>query len=415
MVRYMQGLRGLGAAVWFYLAAVGLVGFGFDGGIYAVLLNLFLVRMGYGPEQVGLVNSVGTFTFALSSLPAGFLGERFGTRRMLLLGFWMMLIGSALVPLADALPVVWQLPWLIVHMVGLYMGLALFFVNTAPYLLDLVGAAQRTQVFSLQTGLLSLAAFAGSLTGGLLPPAFADMLGVTLDVPAPYRYALLAGALALIPALLAIAASRPGAPAHAHEERVSPGAQAGAEDRPIWGFLLLLALVRMLQVGGLATVSTFMNVYLDRGLLVPTAQIGAILAMGRLLAVPAALSTSALTDRFGQRNVIFWVSVGTAVAMLPIALIPHWVAAAVSMLCVVSLSWIRYAASTIFFMELVPPSRRSLVSGATEMAAGVTFTLVAIGGGYLIGWAGYQPLFLTAAGIALLSAVVFWAGFGRRR
>ena len=43
-----------------YFVAVALVGFALDGGIYSVLLNLFLLRLGYGPEQIGLVNAAGT-------------------------------------------------------------------------------------------------------------------------------------------------------------------------------------------------------------------------------------------------------------------------------------------------------------------------------------------------------------------
>ena len=45
--------------------------------------------------------------------------------------------------------------------------------------------------------------------------------------------------------------------------------------------LALIALVRTLQVAGLARPSTFFNLYLDAEL-VPTAQIGLLLAMGRL-------------------------------------------------------------------------------------------------------------------------------------
>ena len=78
--RFFQRLRTLGPAVGLYLLGVALVGFALDGGIYSVLLNLFLLRLGFGPELIGLVNSAGTLTFALASLPAGALGGRLGSR-----------------------------------------------------------------------------------------------------------------------------------------------------------------------------------------------------------------------------------------------------------------------------------------------------------------------------------------------
>ena len=406
-------LRRLGPSVGFYLLAVTLVGFVVDGGVFAVLLNLYLLRLEYGPEQIGLVNAAGTLAFALACLPAGALGSRFGSRPMLLLGVGLLLAGCALMPLADLLPTQLWLPWLIGNNMLLYLGLSLFFVNTAPFLLGAVVAERRTQVFSLQTALLSLAAFVGSLVGGTLPPLFAGMLGGNLSQPAPFRYALLVAALALLPAMLALRAAAPVAESGpTNDVRRAPG--IGQIARPIVGLVALIALVRVLQLAGLASTSTFFNVYLDTALLVPTAQIGMIIAVGRLLGVPAALATSALTARFGNRNVVIISSVASAVSLLPLALIPHWGAATVGFIGLVGFSWIRYASSIVFYLELVPPARRALVSGITEMAGGICFTLITFGGGFLIARAGYSTLFLLAAAITALSAVIFWLGFRGR-
>jgi MFS family permease len=412
-VRFVQELRLLSPAVARYFATIAVVGFAVDGGVYAVLLNLFLLRLGYGPQQIGLINAAGTLTFALSSLPAGALGARWGSRRMLLIGLGMLFAGCTLIPFADMLAPAWRLPWLLVNEVVLYVGLALYFVNTAPYVLEVVSPTQRNQIFSLQTALLSLAAFAGSLIGGLLPPTLAALLGASTEQPAPYRYALLVAGLAVLPAILALRGARPGAV----PPQAEPAADAAAVPpaaAAILGLLALIALVRLLQVSGLAALTTFFNVYLDRELLLPTAQIGAIIACGRLLGVPAALATSALTARFGNRAVVIGASLGTALSILPIALIPHWGAAGLSFIGVIGLSWIRYAASTVYFLELVPPSRRATVSGVTEMAAGITFTALTFGGGYAIALIGYRSLFLAGAILTGLSALVFWRAFGRR-
>jgi MFS family permease len=418
--RFVQDLRLLSPAVARYFATIGVVGFAVDGGIYAVLLNLYLLRLGYGPEQIGLINAAGTLTFALASLPAGALGARWGSRRMLLIALGMLLAGCSLIPLADMLAPAWRLPWLLANEVVLYLGLALYFVNTAPYVMEVVSPAQRNQIFSLQTGLLSLAAFVGSLVGGLLPPSLAALLGASTEQAAPYRYALLVAGLAVLPAILAFRGARanPGdrkgaVAAHEVEPAVALTAGSGAA-KAVVGLLALIALVRLLQVSGLAALTTFFNVYLDSQLLLPTAQIGAIIACARLLGVPAALATSALTARFGNRAVVIGASLGTALSILPIALIPHWGAAGLSFVGVVALSWIRYAASTVYFLELVPPSRRATVSGVTEMAAGITFTVLTFGGGYAIERFGYRSLFLVGAILTGLSALVFWRVFRGR-
>lgn len=415
--RYVQNLRTIGPSVGLYLVSVALVGFALDGGVYAVLLNLFLRRMGYGPELIGVVNSAGTLAFALTSLPAGALGGRFGSRQVMLAGLAVMAVTTVLLPLADTLAPAWQLAWLVGNSVAIYIGLALFFVNTAPFVMEAVPAERRSEVFSVQTALLSLAAFAGSLIGGALPPAFGAATGVALDDPAPFRYALIVAGLALVPGALAIHAAgttQYGVAAPAEQDvpvppdSLSPQALVA---RSFLGVLALIALVRLLQVAGIGATTTFFNVYLDADLLVPTAQIGVIIAAARLLGVPAALATASLTRRFGNRAVVIGATLGSALAILPLALIPHWAAAGLGFVGVVGLSWIRYASSLVFFLELVPPSRRALVSGVTEMAGGFCFTVFTFGGGYLIAALGYRSLFLTGAAVTAVSALVFWLAF----
>jgi MFS family permease len=417
-VRYLRGLRLLGPAVALYFVAIALVGFAVDGGVYAVLLNLYLIRLGYGPELIGLVNSAGALIFALTAVPAGALGERWGSRRIMLAGLGLLLAGSMLLPLADALAPAWRLPWLLATDTVLYLGLALYFVNTAPYLMEAISAEQRNRVFSFQTALSSLSAFAGSLIGGFLPPIIATVLAMRSDQPAPYRYALMIAGLTLLPAMLALRAAHPNptairrdaAPADANSAALLSNAAA----IPILGLMVVIALIRVLQVAGLAVTTTFFNVYLDAELLVPTAQIGAIIALGRLLGVPAALTTSALTARFGNRAVVIGASMGTALSIVPLAIIPHWSAAGLSFIGVIALSWIRYASALVFFLELVPPARRATVSGVTEMAAGICFTLMTFGGGYVIALLGYQVLFLVGAALTGLSALAFWVAFRGR-
>lgn len=396
-----------------YLVAVGLVGFAIDGGVYAVLLNLFLVRLGLGPEQVGLVNAAGTLVFSAASIPAGVLGERWGSRPTMLLGLGLMGVGGLLLPLADRLPPPAQLPWLLGQMALLYLGLALFFVNTAPFVLAVVAGDQRTQLLSLQTALLSLAAFGGSLVGGLLPPLVATLSGATLAESGPYGAALMCGGLALAGAILSLRGAR-SAGGPPPSSPLPPAGAGAAVVAPIVGLLALIALVRMLQVAGVAATTTFFNIYLDTTLAVPTAQIGVIIALGRLLGVPAALATTALTRRFGKPGVVIGATLGTAAGLLPIALIPHWGAASIGFVSVIGLSWVRYAASLIYFLELVPPRRRALVSGVTEMAAGVCFTALAFGGGYVVARFDYRTLFLISAAVTTLSALVFWLAFRRR-
>ncbi len=400
--------------IYLFLVAGLLVGFTFDGGIYSVLFNLFLLRLGYGPEFIGLVNAAGLLAFALCSLPAGMAGKEWGIVRMMQLGVGIMVGGALLVPLADPMPSPWQEAGLLAGYASAMAGLALFFVNGAPFIMGSTTSGERNRVFSLQMALLSLAGFAGSLFGGRLPVLFAGLLGLSTAQAAVYRYPLLLAALLLLPALALIASSEEVDPRLAEKKsRANPSNEMATVAAAPFLLIAVLVLVRFFQVAGVATTSTFFNVYLDTDLGVSTERIGLLSALGRLAAVPAALLVPTLGARWGNRNTVIWASAGTALSFLPLALLPHWTAAGLGFIGVVGLSALRYPAFMVYSMDQIAPEQPGPVAGAGETAAGLSFALVALVGGYLVSDLGFRALFLLAACLSGVGALVFWAYFRR--
>lgn len=422
MLTFFQApLRLFSRNVRLFLVSAFLVGFGFDGGIFSVLFNLYILRLGYGPELVGVVNSAGLFAFALFSLPAGLFGNWWGIRRTVMIGLVIILAGAALLPLAEMVPIAWQPGWLAGVYVIVFVGIALYFVNGAPFMMASTAPANREHLFSMQTGLMATAAFAGSLVGGVLPAGFARLLGTTLDFPAPYRYPLLVAGLLIVPALLIIRATE-HVEADDNEEQVEdadPHAPASAGSAAMsWRLFVLLQIIRMLQVCGVATIVVFFNVYLDNHLHAATSTIGTISALGRLIAVPVALLTPLLTRRIGNLNVVVLSCLVVTVGYLPLGFVPTVGAAAIGYIGVVGLSAMRYPAFMNFAMRIVPPRQRGVFNGAGEMSAGVAFTGLALGGGYMIPALGYQSLFLLTAALNLAGAILFWwffRGFRRKK
>ena len=65
----------------------------------------------------------------------------------------------------------------------------------------------------------------------------------------------------------------------------------------------------------------------------------------------------------------------------------------------------------VYNQEIVPPALRGAMSGATTMAAGLSWGSVAFGGGYLAAALGYRSLFLTGASVTAAGALLFWTYF----
>ena len=397
---YLHVLRDFNRDVRLYLITTMLIGLTVDGGVYTVLFNLYLLRLGYGPEFVGLVNGAGMLVFALICLPAGTFGGRWGNRRMMIVGLSLLVIGCGLLPFAELRTGNWRAGWLFITWCFAFIGFAMYFVNTAPFAMKVTHQSERNHVFSVQAALWSLAGFAGSLVGGFLPSIFAIYLGVSLDQAAPYRYSLLAASLLLIPSVLAIVATREG---HAQPQKER---QAKAEPSPV-RLIAFLTLIRLLVVTGVGTLFTFFNVYMDAGLHISTVHIGMLSAIGRLLSIPTALIVPLLTARWGNGHIAAWASLGTAIGMLPLILISHWSAAGLGFIGVLALTSIRYPAFLVYTMEVVSPARRGTMSGAGEMASGLSFSAMALGGGYIIKSLGYRSFFLTGASLTVIGTLIF--------
>ena len=113
VIAYLQKLRLLSRDVRLYLITAALVGFCYMG-IYVVLFNFYLLRLGYGPEFIGLVSSASSLAYALSSFPAAALSRRWGIRRTTIAGVSLIVAGLGLPPLAELAPAAMQPGWLLV-------------------------------------------------------------------------------------------------------------------------------------------------------------------------------------------------------------------------------------------------------------------------------------------------------------
>jgi MFS family permease len=405
---YLHMLRLFSRDVRLFLVTAALVGLAWDG-VRVVLFNLYVLRLGYGPEFVGLVNAAGALGFALMGLPAGALGKRWGSRSMLITGAGLLTVGFCLLPLAEFLTGTPRTGWLLATTLLTYLGFSLYLVNGLPFLMGASGPKERNHVFSVHIALIPLAAFVGSLVAGALPGAFATLLGTSLDDAAPYRYTLWLAALVLIPGVLALVPTRSvdGLTGQALAARAS----APLTNRAPYGLLIAIALIMALRFGGRGTVTTFFNVYLDDGLGTSTVLIGVLSAIAQVLSVPAALAAPLLIARWGYTRPIFWGTLGMALCILPLALIPHWAAAGLGFISSGVLFSVSIGPIRVFSQELVTPDWRANMASAFMMGAGLAFSSMSLLGGYAITSLGYQPLFLIGTVLGIAGAFLFWFCF----
>ena len=287
---YFQALRLFNRNVRIFILSALLLGFAFFG-IYAVLLNLYLLRLGYGLGVVGLVNGMGFVAYALFSLPAGALGARYGTRRMLQVGFVLAATGMGLLPAAQFLSGNVQVAWIVATYTLTSMGLDAYFVNSNPFMIQFTTPRERMYLYSLRVGMSPMAAFVGALVGGFLPGTLARLLPIT-DT-ASFALALLVAPVALLIGVVALFSTRAIAVPAEEEDRPERTGSAASTALPVL-LITMMGLVIMLRMAAEGAQRTFFNVYLEEILVMPTAHIGMLAACGQLVgdSAPSRLPSS---------------------------------------------------------------------------------------------------------------------------
>jgi len=322
-----------------FLSAWALIAFAYFG-IQGVLFNLYLLRLGFDTQFIGSLIAAGQIVWALTALPAGVIGRRFGLRTALIMGSAISALSVGLLLIVEWFPQDAWGTWLYFAWILTWLGAALLTVNSIPFLLHASGAGERNHAFAAQGAVIALFGFVGSLVAGFLPGIFSVWSGQSLDQPAPYWYPLWLVPLAH---LVCIAVWAGAQPVHL----VKDSGSVESAPMPI-GLFVFLGVVVFLQTAGEGSVRAFFNVYLDKALQMPTAQIGVIFGVGQLLPVIVSLVTPLLLARWGAPRVLALTSVGAGLVSLPLALFQHWIPATLGFVGLMSMLAINAPTRSIF-------------------------------------------------------------------
>lgn len=371
-------------------------------GIQNLLKVLYILRLGHGPEYVGAFGASSALAYMAMGVPSGLLGRRFGTRNVMLVGGLGCTLGMALLPVTEFVPPSLQHAWPFLSQVTLTLSWSMLNVSMVPALMAITTSDARDAAYAVTGAVRSFGMFIGTLFGGLLPGLFAQLLGHSLDGPAPYRYALFVGSGLSALSLLPLGMIGPAQP------RTADGPRAKRGPFPLLPIGLMVGYV-CLRHAGWATSQAFGNAYMDTELQLSTSSIGLIIGAGQLLAMLASLTTPRLATRRGNGWILVMTTMGLALSLVLMGLFAHWTAAGLGSVGILILGAVWMPALQVFQMDLVEEDWRSLAYGAISMAMGFGFATTSFGGGYVIAAAGYRVLFLVGAALCAAAGAAMWA------
>ncbi len=240
--QYFKNIKFFNRNIKLYLLATVLINLGF--GIFAADFNLYILSMGMEPDFLGVILSLAPFAEGLSSIPIGFLAEKIGFKRSLI----MVYIVLGLAYFTQIISPNRSLIMLGSFMVGLVAGGN--FIIQLPFISQFT-KEDRNQAFTLTMLAYYLMYAVGGLLGGYLPSI---LNAVILNETLTYRIILAVSTLFMVSGALPMLFVDEDKPDSSQKISLDPYLKG------IDANTIKFAVVELFVGAGLAFIISFLNV-----------------------------------------------------------------------------------------------------------------------------------------------------------
>lgn len=398
-----------------------------DGVVYSawsLFFNFYILELGFGRDFLGLANAMPSIAMLLLGLPLGLLSDRIGRKRA-------MVIGVAVYMVAMALQVTVRSPLLL--LAAAFLGGAsscFYYLSQAPFMMKVSTPENRTLLFSVNYGFVTLAGTLGNLFAGQLPALFGGWLQVDPGSAQAYQAVLLAsvalGTLALVPLLMI----REEAPAQPGMQPSPPDAlqeaQPEASSRELTAETAAPSLLGVLTqritwkvslpnlcIGfGAAILIPYMNVFLRERFSMNDETLGLIFSLSSLLTGVGTIIGPRLAMNLGGKIRAVVLTQGLSLAfLLLLGFSPYAGLASIAFLMRNVLMNMAAPLYSAFAMEQVPENQQGSFNSVKELSWQSGWAVGPYLSGLIQAAAGFTPLFVLTAILYGLSIGFTWLFF----
>ncbi len=362
-------------------------------GIADILLNFYLVSIGFDGQTIALLQSLPRLSGFLIGLPIGLFADRIGNRRLIVLSTAGIALSVAATALTTSLPLL---------ALSRFAWGACFGANQVvkpPFMVTLTDRREHTAQFSWHNLVSMLAVAIGSVLGGLLPMLLG---GAARADASTYRASITLAALILLLSAL------PMLPLGERGEKAGLNWRRGAWSSLPWRRLLRLTFP--LFVFGISGGLTFpfFNLFFRDVFALDDSAVGAVIGLGWLVMGAVPLANPLWQAHLGRAGALFVLMLLSALAFIGLGLAQ---ALALAVVCYALAIGARNTMQPLFQPLLLD----SLAEAHHNLASSVGLALWNMGWfGATLGF-GWLQLSLGYRGIMLLVAVfVLLNGFSIR-
>ncbi len=384
-----------------YLLSVVISGIIFSA--WQLFFNLFILARGYDKVFLGLINAAPWIAGLFFSLPLGALSNRMGRKNAMVAG---MGVDFAM----RALQVVVQSPELLVIVSFLEgIGFTLLIVSEAPFLMAASDDKNRSLLFSLNFGLLTLSSAIGAVFARQMPSLVAGRMNVSPESSTAYGavllFSLLIGLFSFWP-LLRIDERE------IHDNQVreqKTNILRALKKRLIWKLFLPNVVLGF----GAAILIPYMNVFFTEKFMLSSAALGVLFAVSSLLTAIGSIMGPALAQWMRSKIKAIVTVQGASLGFLVlIGFSPvSWVAELAYLVrgTLMNMASPLYSA---FSMEVCEPQDQGAVSSMLNISWQAGWAVGPILSGFIQQDYGFAPLFIATVILYTISTILVWLFFG---
>jgi MFS family permease len=346
----------------------------FADGYVSLLLPLYLIELGFGALEVGLVATTTLIGSGLATLLVGTIAHRHRYRTLLVAA--SLLMAATGLGFAGA-STLWVL--LVVAAVGTLNpssgDVSVFLPLEHAVLSRVAGDDRRTSIFARYSLTGALAGACGSLAAAL--PA---LVARTADVPA---LAAMQAMFVLYAAIAGIAAwIYRGLPEALSPREQQPAAPLGASRRRVYA---LAALFSLDAFGGGFVVQSLLALWLFERFSLSIAAAGTLFFWTGVLTAFSYLVAARIAKRFGLVNTMVFTHLPSSLCLIAMPFMPSLAAVVVLLFVRSALSQMDVPTRSSYVMAIVTPPERPAAASITSVPRSLAAAVSPLIAGYLIG------------------------------
>ncbi len=369
-----------------------------------LLFNLYLLAVGFDTFFVAKFVAINWTCHGLSVIPSGVISDLFGRRRVFLIAFsGNLLATAAILFVTDATGLL-----VLAAIIGFFEGAHA--IVGPPFMMEQSRADERVLLFSLNGGITVGAASLGNLAAGVLPFAFAALIGVGAESAWAFRGALICALPIMLFSMIPIYLIR--------EEWKPIDLRRWVKGIESYGRIGMLALTEGLIGLAMGFSAPFFNIFFSQNVKASTPQIGLIFALGSILTAVVTIFVPIAVRRVGRvRTVTIFKLLGIpCLILLGMSHSIVW-AGAFYVLAILFIGGpfpnrgISDPIFSLFAMEVVKERERGTTNGIMHAFVEFPMGIGAALAGPMMAVGDWQTLYLISGGILALAFILYYFYF----